>query len=101
MMRMTQYEQTGIFDPTNPNQVVRQQYAQIPGGYGSWYWNKVPVTATPLSGVTDFVDTMPGWMQLGIVAGLGAVAGYFGMKKFGAPIKKTLHLSGARRRRRR
>lgn len=96
-----QFEQTSMFDPTNPNQVIREQYAQIPGGYGSWYYNRVPVSVKQLSGVGlgDTFDTLPGWAQLGLVAALGTVAGYFGMKHFSGGIKKSLHLSGARHRR--
>lgn len=101
MMHAVQYEQTSMFDPTNPNQVIREQYAQIPGGYGSWYYNRVPVTAKALGGVGlgDAFDTLPGWMQLGLVGSIGAVVGYFGYKKFGGKAKAKLGLKGHHHRR--
>lgn len=98
---ITQWEQAAMFDPTNPNQIVHTRYTGIPGGYGSFYYNKVPTTAT-LLGVSP--STWPAWGQALAVAVVGVAAGYFGIKKFGGSlpvsIRSKLGLSGARKRRR-
>lgn len=97
--QIAQYEQTGIRDPSNPNQQQYVQYAQIPGGYSSWYVNRVPSTAV-LSGSglglawTDISPTM----QMVIVGIAGAAAGFFAWRQFGPSIKSKAGLHGRRRR---
>lgn len=112
---ITTWEQAAQYDPTNPNQRTYAYYTGIPGGYSSFYYNKVPTTAqllgmgyspstfspgrgTHLLGVAD-PTTWPAWAQALGVAAIGAAAGFFGWKKFGTPIKRKLGLSGHRRRR--
>ncbi len=103
------YEQTAVFDPTDPNQKIREAY--IGGvGYSSFYFNPVDSGAQlkGLRGLNGW-DTLPGWLQM-LVVGAGATAvGYFSMKKWGdSYIKPTVKkipivggmLSGHRRRRR-
>lgn len=111
---ISQWEQVAQFDPTNPNQINHVRYTAIPGGYGSFYYNRVPTTAQLLGvgyspstfspsrgghllGINP--TTWPAWAQALGVAALGVVGGYFGYQKFGGPIKKRLGLSGHRRRR--
>jgi hypothetical protein len=105
MFAVKTYEQTGVFDPTNPMQKVRTAYT--PSGYQSFYFNRQPNTST-LSGLGS-----SGWeglsptIQIGIVGALAAIAGYFGMAKWGDKYVKPqlrkvgINLNGARRARRR
>jgi hypothetical protein len=104
MHLLTTYEQTGIFDPTNPTQVIREAYT--PNGYQSFYFNRVAPAGT-LGGLGMGWSTMPGWAQVLIVGAAATAVGYFGMAKFGDSIVKPslrkvgINLSGARSRRRR
>lgn len=95
---LTMWEQSGQFDPTNPNQISRTRYTAIPGGYGTFYYNKVPSTAQ-LLGVTD-PSTWSPLVQTLVVGVLGLAGGFFVTKHYGAKIKQKLGLSGHRRRRR-
>lgn len=98
--QIAQYEQTGIRDPSNPNQQQYIQYAQIPGGYSTWYVNKIPSTATLSGGGLGlaWTDISP-TMQMLIVGAVGAAAGFFGWRQFGGSIKSKVGLKGIRRRR--
>lgn len=84
MQQLQTFEQTGMFDPTNPDQIVYERYVGIPGGYGSFYFNRVP-TATQrlngLRGLRGFGD-LPVWLQALLVAGGAAGAGYAGMRVY-------------------
>ena len=91
------YEQAPFWDPYNPTQVQHYRYTQIPGGYGGFYYNRVPTKST-LLGLG--AGTMPTWATAAIVGLIGVGAGFFGWKAIGPKVKKTLHLSGHRRRRR-
>lgn len=89
MHALTTWEQTGVFDPYNPNQIIREpNNIGIPGGaYASFYFNKVPTkTQQVLGGLGDFSD-LPIWAQVTIVGGLAATLGYFGVKWVGARAK--------------
>jgi hypothetical protein len=99
MHMLTTWEQTGVFDPYNPNQIIREpNNIGIPGGaYGSFYFNKVPTaTQQVLGGLGDFSD-WPVWSQVLIVSGLAATAGFFGMKYLGPKIGLA-GLAGRKRR---
>ena len=112
MYALKTFEQTGIYDPNNPTQVIKEAYA--PGGYASFYFNRVPTTSS-LSGFRGpglgfSFSTLSPMAQIGVVAALGAVAGYFAMSKWGDTLKPTLRklpliggqfagLGGKRRRR--
>ncbi len=108
MHLLKQYEQTAVFDPTNPNQRAIARRVGIPGGWASFYFNEVPVTAQ-LSGPGLGLSWagLPAWAQVGLVLAGSAAAGYFAMAKFGdSTIKPALrkvgiNLSGPRPRRRR
>lgn len=82
MHAMYTWEQSPTFDPYNPNQIVREQYVGIPGGYGSFYFNKKPTLTTALGGAG--LQAIPPLFQTVLVGGLAAVAGYFAYK-YGAP----------------
>lgn len=92
MYALTTYEQTAVNDPINPNQISREALVGIPGGWGSYYWNKVP-TGSSLNGLRGFSD-IPVLGQALIVGGLAAVIGFFGVRHVGP----KLGLSGARSR---
>jgi|WetSurMetagenome_2_1015567.scaffolds.fasta_scaffold613427_2 hypothetical protein len=95
---VTQWEQVPTFDPTNPNQIIREpNNIGIPGGaYGSFYFNKQPTSVSQVLGGLSGFSSLPPWAQSLIVGALAATAGYFGMKHVGPKIG----LSGPRRRRR-
>jgi hypothetical protein len=96
------WEQSAQFDPTNPNQITHVRYTGIPGGYGSFYYNRVPNQSTLLGaslGDVTSPSTWPSWLQALAVAGIGGVVGFWGMRHYGGAIKKKLGLSGHRRRR--
>lgn len=76
------YEQSGIFDPTNPRQVIREVYT--PTGYSSFYFNPVgQPSALGGLGLPTSWATMPSWMQMAIVGVASTAAGYFAMAKWG------------------
>jgi hypothetical protein len=99
MLMSTTYEQTLNYDPNNPNQVIREAWA--PGGYTSYYFNRVP-DAGHLNGLGFSFTGLPQWAQVGAVALASAVVGYFGYAKFGdkyiKPQLKKIGLAGGRRR---
>lgn len=98
MHQMTQWAQSPTFDPYNPNQIIRERYVGIPGGYGSFYFNKQPTTVSQvLGGLKGFSD-LPVWSQALVVGGLAAIAGFYGLKYVG-PKVGLRGLAGRRRRR--
>lgn len=103
MHLLTTYEQVGTFEPTNPDQTIRTAYA-YPGGYASFYFNRVPNAGT-LQGL-GFWSGLPTWGQIALVAAAATTVGYFGMAKFGDKYVKPglrkvgINLSGPRSRRR-
>ena len=106
MYVLKSYDQTGVYDPTNPDQRIREGYASSPGRWASYYWNQVDSGAN-LKGLGSGWASLPGPAQLAIVGVIGAVAGYYGWKRFGKRLTPTLKkvpivggmLSGSRRRR--
>lgn len=70
------WQQDAMFNPANPNQIARVQYAAIPGRYASWYYNQIPTTAK-LQGV---FDSLPDWTTALFVVALGAGVGFFGSR---------------------
>jgi hypothetical protein len=96
---LTQWEQTGIYDPLNPNQKSYLYYTQVPGGYGSFYYNKVPASAK-LQGALGALATSDALTAL-VVGAVGIGLGFLGYRYMPGKVKAKLGLSGARRRRRR
>jgi len=90
MIAVKTWEQTGLYDPTNPNQRIREVYG-YPGDGGSFtsvYWNPVTPGATTISSPLGDISTtwagLPSWGQGLIVAAFAAALGYFGTRsKFG------------------
>mgnify|MGYP001178126246 CR=1 FL=1 len=107
MYALKTYDQTGIYDPTNPDQRIRELYAADPGRWASYYWNQVPTTSE-MKGLGGGWSSLGSTAQLAIVGIAGLAAGFFGWKKFGAKLSPTLKkvpivggmLSGPKRRRR-
>lgn len=101
MHSLATWEQSPTFDPYNPNQIVREAYTSIPGGYGSFYFNRVP-TESKLSSALNGLGAglIPVWGQVAILGGLAGLAGYFGMRYVG-PKVGLKGLMGTRRHRRR
>lgn len=105
------YQQTGIFDPTDPNQRIREGYAGLPGQWTSYYWDRVN-NGSQLQGLRGGLaapfSTWPSWMQIGVVGAAATAVGYFVMARWGSKIRPTLTkipivggaLAGHRRRRR-
>jgi hypothetical protein len=81
MQQLQTFQQSGMFDPTNPNQIVYERYTGIPGGYGSFYFNRVPTDTQRLNGLRGSMTT-PVWLQALLVAGIAAGAGYGGMRLY-------------------
>ena len=106
MLAMKTYEQSAVFDPTNPYQRVRALRGGMPGGWTSYYFNRVPNEAS-LGGISESWAGLPQWAQIGAVAVAAAAAGYFGMQRFGNTLVKPalrkvgINLAGPRVRRRR
>jgi hypothetical protein len=84
------YEQAAMFDPSNPNQREVNRYTQVPGGYSTFYYNRVPTTAQMQgvglgAGVWDGLGTVGQSLVVGIV---GLAVGFFGYKKVGPMLAK-------------
>lgn len=94
MLAVKGWEQTAIYDPTNPNQRIREITIGWPMPAASYYWNPV-ANAGQLQGLRGGLGlswaTTPGWAQTAIVAGVAGLVGYFSMRKWGDRyIKPTL-----------
>lgn len=87
------WEQSAVYDPTNPHQIQKVQYAQIPGGYASYYYNRVPTTATLKGALGDVLDpsTWSPTFQMLAVGLLSAVAGFYGWRRYGDSIETRYH----------
>lgn len=108
MLALDQWEQTGIFDPADPTQKKIESYVGLPGGYGSFYFNRVPVSGQlrGLGGTSPIT-----WRSLLLTSAL-VYGGLWAAKKTGIDrkakavlrripvVNKIPGLSGARRRRR-
>jgi hypothetical protein len=104
MLSLETWEQTAIFDPADPTQKKIEKYVGIPGGYGTFYFNKVPTTSQLQGPFTDGISTGAGvgigLVIASVVLGAGAWAAHkTGLLKRGR--KAIAGLGGYRRRRRR
>jgi hypothetical protein len=82
--QISTWEQAAMADPSNPNQHEVQRYTQIPGGYSTFYYNKVPTTAQMMghglgAGVWDGLGTFGQTIVVGLV---GFAAGFVGFKTY-------------------
>jgi hypothetical protein len=66
MLSLETWEQTAIFDPANPSQKKIEKYVAIPGGYGTFYFNKVPTTSQLQGPFTSGISTGAG-VGIGLV----------------------------------
>lgn len=71
MYTLARWEQTGLYDPTNPGQMINEHYTGLPGGYSSFYYNRIPSDAA-LAGTLAAASGMRLGVKLGI--GVGALA---------------------------
>jgi hypothetical protein len=73
MILLDTWQQTALFDPTNPGQRMIESYTGLPGGYSTFYFNRVPNTASALNGIAEDLGLKAlGWV--GIAALLGGTA---------------------------
>jgi hypothetical protein len=84
--QISTYEQAALADPSNPNQREVQRYTQIPGGYSTFYYNRVPTTAQMSgvglgAGMWDGIGTIGQTLVVGLVALAGGFFGYRAIKK--------------------
>jgi hypothetical protein len=97
MTNLATWEQDAFFDPTNPNQKSYVYYSQIPGGYSSYYYNRVPTTAKLQGlGISGW-SAWPVWAQALAVGAVGVALGFIGKTKVWPMVKPKLGLSGRRR----
>ena len=71
MYTLARWEQTGLYDPTNPGQLIGEHYTGLPGGYSSFYWNRIPSDAA-LAGTLAAANGVSWGIKLG--AGIGLIA---------------------------
>lgn len=69
MQMLTQWEQTAVFNPSDPTQLKIARYAANPGGWTTYYFNRVKPTGA-LAG-----PTLGGPFTDGIANGIGFVVG--------------------------
>ena len=50
MILLDAWQQTPYFEPDNPGQQVQEHYTGLPGGYSSFYWNRIPLKVETLDG---------------------------------------------------
>lgn len=96
MLMSTTWQQTLEYNPNDPTQRNRVVYA--PGGYTSYYWNRVP-DAGVLNGLGAGLSAMPTAVQVGLVALAAGVVGFFGYRQFGGPVMKKLGIGQKKGRR--
>lgn len=88
MQMLYGWEQTAVFNPADPTQKKIETYTGVPGGYSSFYFNRVK----PAGSLMGLRGTSPiTWRSLAIYS-LVAVGGWWAMKKTGLdkPVKRTL-----------
>lgn len=101
MRALATWEATPTYDPYNPGQYKREQFAAIPGSYASWYWNPVKTTSTLGGSLGAGLSSQPRWVQALVVGSAAAAVGFIGVK-FAAPqLRARGILKGAGRRYRR
>lgn len=101
MLMTSTWEQTAVYNPNDPTQRNRIVWTN-PGGYASFYWNRVP-DAGVLNGLGAGFTSLPSVAQIGIVTAIAGIVGYAGYAMFGEkyvkPALKKVGLAGGRRRR--
>jgi hypothetical protein len=99
MLMLDQWEQTAVFDPSDPTQKKIEKYAGVPGAYASFYFNRMPVTGSLKGPVllggpfTSGISTGAG-ITLGLLLGSLAIAGgQWALRKAGV-LKKPAGVGG-------
>lgn len=83
MILLDTWQQTALFDPTNPGQRTIESYTGLPGGYSSFYFNRVPNTASALNGIgEDIAKKLGGWALVAALLGGTAFVVYKMEKAF-------------------
>ena len=59
-----QWRQSGIFNPTDPTQKKIERYTGVPGGYSSFYFDRVPITGNLKGPFTTAIGTGAGRISL-------------------------------------
>lgn len=73
MIQLDRWQQTAVFEPDNPGQQIQEHYTGLPGGYSSFYYNRVPVEATLQGSLLR--DASGKGMKTGVFLGLLVVTG--------------------------
>ena len=105
MHMLSAWEQTAVFNPADPTQLKIERYAANPGGYTTYYFNRVKPGGS-LAGASLRGPFKDGIAQgMGLVVGATAIAFFAGLgfKMLGKGMggKKLAGLAGYRKRRRR
>lgn len=69
MLSLTQWRQSPVFDMFNPGQMIQEHYTGLPGGYSSYYFDRVPTDAT-LMGLGDDDGSMRSIVWGGLILGV-------------------------------
>lgn len=109
MLMLDQWEQSAIYDPADPTQKKIETYVGLPGGYATFYFNRVPVSG----GLRGLAGSSPvTWRSL-VLTGALVYGGLWAAKRTGVDkkakavlrkipvVNKLPGLSGLGRRRRR
>jgi hypothetical protein len=85
MLELTRWRQSPVFDITNPGQMIQEHYTGLPGGYSSYYFDRIPTESHSLQGLGDGAPwSMIAWT--GLV--LGAVVGSYYALRRGKPRRR-------------
>jgi len=89
MHSVEQWQQSAVFNPTDPTQKKIERYVGVPGGYATFYFNRVPVTGNLKGPFTTAIGTGAG-LTIGVLLGTLLIsAGAWGLRKAGV-LKKPL-----------
>jgi hypothetical protein len=83
MLMAEQWQQSGVFNPTDPTQKKIERYFGVPGAYGTIYYNRVPVTGTLKGPFTSAIGQGAGLLLGAFLASLGIGAALWGLRKTG------------------
>lgn len=103
MLMLDQWEQTGVFNPTDPTQKKIESYSGVPGAYATYYFNRVPTTGQLRGPFTESIGRGAGLLTGAFIASIAIGAALYGLRKTGV-LKMKLRkggVSGLGRRRRR
>lgn len=76
MLMLSAWQQTTQFEPDNPGQMIQEHYTGLPGGYSSFYFNRVPTGVTAMTGLNGALAASQGTktgIVLGVLLGLAGI----------------------------